>query len=83
MILYFTYWYPSTRRGQVIATFMAATTIIGVLAGPLSGATLKYLNGVNGWHGWQWLFLVQGLPAAVLGVVAFSGCRTSPARPNG
>ena len=78
MILYFTYWYPSTRRGQVIATFMAATTIIGVLAGPLSGATLKYLNGVNGWHGWQWLFLVQGLPAAVLGVVAFFWLQDKP-----
>ena len=79
MILYFTYWYPSARRGQVIATFMAATTIIGVLAGPLSGATLKYLNGVNGWHGWQWLFLVQGLPAALLGVVAFLWLQDKPA----
>jgi MFS family permease len=71
VILYFTYWYPSVKRGQVIATFMAATTIISVLAGPISGATLKYLNGVNGWHGWQWLFLVEGLPAVVLGVAAF------------
>jgi MFS family permease len=71
MILYFTYWYPTAKRGQVIATFMAATTVISVLAGPISGATLKYLNGVNGWHGWQWLFLVQGLPAVVLGIVAF------------
>jgi len=71
IILYFTYWYPSVRRGQVIAIFMSATTIIGVIAGPLCGATLKYLDGVNGWHGWQWLFLVQGLPAAVLGVLVF------------
>ena len=71
MILYFTYWYPTAKRGQVIAIFMAATTIVSVLAGPLSGATLKYLNGVNGWHGWQWLFLTQGVPAIVLGVVCF------------
>ena len=71
IILYFTYWYPSVRRGQVIAIFMSATTIVAVIAGPLSGAILKYLNGVNGWHGWQWLFLVQGLPAAILGVIVF------------
>jgi MFS family permease len=69
VILYFTYWYPSVRRGQVIAIFMSATTIISVIAGPLCGATLKYFDGVNGWAGWQWLFLVQGLPAAALGVI--------------
>src|SRR5258706_6142585 len=56
ILLYFTYWYPSARRGQVIATFMSATTIVSVITGPLCGAMLKYFHGVNGWHGWQWLF---------------------------
>ena len=63
VILYFTYWYPSVRRGRVIAIFMSATTIMGVITGPLCGATLKYFDGFGGLHGWQWLFLVQGLPA--------------------
>jgi MFS family permease len=80
IILYFTYWYPSVRRGQVIAIFMSATTIISILAGPLCGATLKYMEGVNGWHGWQWLFLVQGLPAAILGVVLFLWLDDKPAQ---
>ena len=71
IILYFTYWYPSVRRGQVIAIFMSATTIVSVIAGPLCGAILKYFDGVNGLAGWQWLFLVQGLPAAALGVVIY------------
>jgi D-galactonate transporter len=71
IILYFTYWYPSVRRGQIIAIFMSATTIVGVIAGPLCGSILKYLNGVNGWAGWQWLFLVQGLPAALLGILIY------------
>ena len=71
MILYLTYWYPSARRGQIIATLMCATTLAGVVAGPLSGGIMKYMDGLNGWHGWQWLFLVQGLPASVLGIVAF------------
>ena len=71
VILYFTYWYPSVRRGQVIAIFMSATTIVSVIAGPMCGAILKYLDGVGGLHGWQWLFLVQGLPAAILGLLVF------------
>jgi MFS family permease len=71
VLLYLTYWYPSARRGRIIAKFMVAIPISGVLAGPASGAVLKFLDGVNGWEGWQWLFLVQGLPASVLGVLIF------------
>ena len=71
IILYLTFWYPPARRGQIIAIFMTATTAAAVVAGPLSGAIMKYLDGANGWHGWQWLFLVQGLPASVLGIVAY------------
>jgi sugar phosphate permease len=79
IILYFTYWYPSVRRGQVIAIFMSATTIISVIAGPLCGAILKYFDGVNGWAGWQWLFLMQGLPAAALGVIIYFYLQDKPA----
>ena len=79
VILYFTYWFPSVRRGQVIAIFMSATTIISVIAGPLCGATLKYFDGFAGLHGWQWLFIVQGLPAAILGVVIFFYLQDKPA----
>ncbi|MGJ4948754.1 MFS transporter [Bradyrhizobium sp. HKCCYLS20291] len=71
VILYFTYWYPSVRRGQVIATFMSATTIVSVIAGPLCGATLKYFDGFGGLHGWQWLFVAQGLPAVALGLLVY------------
>jgi MFS family permease len=79
VILYFTYWYPQVRRGQVIAIFMSATTIIGVLAGPLCGAILKYFNGFGGLHGWQWLFLVQGIPAVVLGFLVYLLLEDKPA----
>jgi D-galactonate transporter len=78
VILYLTYWYPPARRGQMIAIFMAATTIAGVIAGPLCGGIMKWMNGVNGWHGWQWLFLVQGLPASILGMVAFFYLQDKP-----
>jgi len=71
IILYLTYWYPSQRRGQMIAIFMAATTVASVIAGPLCGGIMKYLDGANGLAGWQWLFVVQGLPATLLGIVAY------------
>jgi D-galactonate transporter len=78
IILYLTYWYPSTRRGQIIAMFMTATAIASVIAGPLSGATMKYLNDIDGWHGWQWLFISQGLPASILGLVAYFYLQDKP-----
>jgi len=78
VILYFTYWYPSVRRGQVIAIFMSATTIVSVIAGPLCGFILKYFDGFRGLHGWQWLFLVQGLPAIILGLLVFLLLKDKP-----
>ena len=52
VLLFLTYWYPNARRGSVIALFMVAIPIAGILAGPMSGALLKFMDGVNGWHGW-------------------------------
>ena len=78
IILYLTYWYPSGRRGQIIALFLAATAIASVIAGPLSGATMKYFNDIEGWHGWQWLFISQGLPATILGLFAYFYLQDKP-----
>jgi len=80
VILYFTYWFPAPRRGQVIAIFMTAAAVAGLIAGPVSGSILKYLDCAVGLHGWQWMFMIQGLPASVLGVVAFFYLQDSPAR---
>ncbi len=71
MILYLTYWYPANRRGRVMALFLTAVAIAGVVGGPLSGWALIHLDGLCGLKGWQWLFLTQGLPSCVLGLVAF------------
>ena len=78
IILYLTFWYPSARRGQMIAIFMAATSVAGVIAGPLCGGIMKYLDGANGLAGWQWLFVVQGLPASLLGIVAYFYLQDKP-----
>ncbi len=68
IILYLTYWYPSHRRARMIALFMTAIPMSGVIGGPLSGWIMKTFAGVNGWTGWQWLFLLEALPALVIGV---------------
>src|SRR5256886_2111407 len=68
MLYYLSLWYPEAQRARAIAAFMTAVPVSGVIGGPLSGALLS-LNGICGLAGWQWLFLVEGLPAILLGVI--------------
>jgi MFS family permease len=68
IILYLTYWYPAPRRAGIIALFMTAIPIAGVIGGPLSGWILNAMTGVQGLAGWQWLFLIEALPSLALGV---------------
>ena len=62
-------WFPSAYRTRMIAWFMVAVPISSVVAGPVSGELLR-MDGVLGMAGWKWLFLLEGLPVAVLGLVA-------------
>ncbi|WP_109483352.1 MFS transporter [Paraburkholderia sp. C35] len=71
IILYLTYWYPAHRRGRMTTWFMTAIAISGVVGGPISGYILKSFDGANGWHGWQWLFLLEGVPSIVVGILVF------------
>lgn len=68
MILYLTYWFPARERARALALFITSTAMSGIIGGPLSGLLLA-LNGTAGLKGWQWLFLVEGLPATLLGLV--------------
>ena len=69
IILYLTYWFPSEYRARMVALFMTAIAIAGVIGSPVSGAIMQYMAGMNGWAGWQWLFLLEGIPAVLLGFV--------------
>ena len=71
IIFYLTRWFPARERARTIAAFMTATMIAGVIGGPVSGALLTF-HGAGGLAGWQWLFLLEGLPAVVLGVVVLA-----------
>ena len=69
MIFYLKSWFPSAARARAVALFMTAAPMSGVVGGPLSGALLN-LNDVAGLAGWQWMFLLEGMPAILLsGVV--------------
>jgi ACS family tartrate transporter-like MFS transporter len=68
IILYLTYWFPLAERAKAVAFFMTATAITGVIGGPLSGLLMQ-LDGVWGLRGWQWLFLMEGIPAIVVGFI--------------
>ncbi|MFI7006300.1 MFS transporter [Streptomyces sp. NPDC050145] len=69
VILYCTYWFPSQRRARVIALFMSAIPVAGIFGNPLSGWIMDVFHGLGGWDGWQWLFLVEAVPAVIIGVV--------------
>jgi D-galactonate transporter len=68
IILYLTYWYPAHRRARMVALFMSGVAVAGVVGGPLSGWIMKTFAGLHGLSGWQWLFLLEGVPSVLLGV---------------
>jgi len=71
IILYLTYWFPNDRRATAFGTFMSASAIAGVIGGPMAGTIMGGMQGVNGWTGWQWVLLLEGIPSIIAGFVTF------------
>lgn len=78
IIYYLTLWYPPSRRARAVALFMAATPVAGIVGAPLSGLLLG-LHGVWDMEGWRWMFVLEGVPAVLLG---FSVLRLLPDNPS-
>jgi MFS transporter, ACS family, tartrate transporter len=78
MILYLTFWFPKAYLGRMTSLFMAAASVSLVLGGPVASMLLS-LDGVGGLHGWQWLFIMEGLPACLLGVAVLRWLPSGPA----
>ena len=71
VVLYLSQWFPSFRRGRIMALFMCAIPVSGLIGGPFSGWILSHFAaGQGGLAGWQWMFLLQGIPTVVLGALA-------------
>lgn len=81
IILYFTYWVPGTVRAQIIGRFLAMSAILGLLGGPIGGMLLN-LDGFQHLKGWQWLFLLEGLPSILLGFVVLMVLPNRPGDTN-
>lgn len=69
IILYLTFWFPGSRRARIIAIFMSAVPVAGVIGGPLSGWIMSAFDGASGLRGWQWMFLLEGIPTVLLGLM--------------
>lgn len=79
ILLYLTYWFPSARRTRMTALFFLGLPLSGIIGSPLSGWIMHSFQGVNGLHGWQWLFLLEGIPSIILGCAAFLLLKDRPA----
>jgi ACS family tartrate transporter-like MFS transporter len=71
ILLYLTYWFPNNLRGRAAARFILAGVVAGIIGNPI-GAALLNMNGLGGLHGWQWLFLIEGIPSFLLGFVVLA-----------
>jgi sugar phosphate permease len=80
VILYLTFWYTRKHRARMVALFMCANPLSGVLAGPISGRIMAKMSGMGGLRAWQWLFLIEGIPSAIAGLVTMFYLVDGPAK---
>jgi len=69
VILYLTQWYPAHRRARIIAVFMSAIPVAGIFGNPLSGWIMDSFHGVSSMQGWQWMFIIEAVPAILVGIM--------------
>ncbi|MCA8080412.1 MFS transporter [Burkholderia cepacia] len=79
IVLYMTYWFPAHRRGRMTTLFMSATAVAGIVGNMLSGWIMTNLDGFAALSGWQWTFVIEGLPTVVVGLAVHY---LLPSRPN-
>jgi len=72
VVLYLTYWFPAERRSRINGLFMTSFAIAGVIGGPLAGWIMSAMGGVWGHANWQWLFIVEGIPSVLAGIVVLA-----------
>ena len=77
MVFYLTLWFPQAYRGRFTAMFATAVPLSGIVGGPLSGFILE-MDGLAGLYGWQWLFLIEGLPVVLIAFVVLNVLPDSP-----
>jgi ACS family tartrate transporter-like MFS transporter len=71
IIFFMTLWFPAQYRGRMFATFNIAVPFSTIIGAPLSGYIIEAMNGIGGFSGWQWMFMLEALPALIMGFVVF------------
>jgi MFS family permease len=79
VILFLTYWYPANHRAKIVGIFMVAIPLAGLIGSPVAGSIL-YMDGTLGLGGWQWLFILEALPAILLGIISIFWLTDGPAK---
>lgn len=79
VILYLTYWFPTARRAKAFGFFMSASALAGVIGGPMAGAIMSGLHRAGGFAGWQWVFIIEGIPSLIAGVATLFYLTDRPA----
>lgn len=69
ILIYINRWFPTRKRGKITAMFTLAVPLASVIGAPISGWIIDFFHGSSGMHGWQWMFLLEGLPVVLLGIV--------------
>ena len=80
VLLYLTYWFPAWRRAQMMGYFMTAVPIAGIVGGPISGWIMSAMGGWTGLANWQWLFLLEGIPSVIMGLLTLVTIVDTPAQ---
>ena len=78
ILLYLTYWYPAGQRGKITSMFLAALPFAGIIGNPVSGWIMHNMADVHGLRSWQWLFLLEGIPSVIVGVIAYFYLQDGP-----
>ncbi len=80
ILLYLTYWFPSAYRARVIAFLVVANPVANCIGAPLSTAIMSFFDGSLGIAGWRWLFIIEGIPAVLVGFLALRCLIDDPSR---
>lgn len=79
VLLYLSFWFPNHQRGRATSLFLVGIPLSGLVGGAISGAVMEGMDGLAGIRGWRWLFLIDGLPAVLLGLAAIFVLTDKPA----
>lgn len=79
VILFINYWVPASRQSRILSTFLLGIPLSSMIGGPLSGAIMSFTHQIMGLNGWQWMLLIEAIPAVVLGIVLFFWLQDRPA----